>query len=136
MSAFEQAYAHILDAISARTQEAGVGAEPLELFSRVFGDYLEALATDPIAARVFLIEVYAAGPSAIERRLELQRGLTEAMAALAGAEGEDRFAIEALLAAVIGLVTARLAAGDTEGLLELHAPVVALAGRLGLGVSS
>ena len=135
MSAFEQAYAHILDTLSAtasRAERSAAKPEPVEVFSRVFRDYLDALAADPAAARVFLIEVYAAGPSAIERRLELQRGLTEAIAALIGAKGEERFAVEALLAAVVGLVTARLALGDIDGLRALHAPIVALAGRLGL----
>jgi hypothetical protein len=37
-----------------------------------------------------------------------------------------------LIAAVIQMVTARLAIGDIDGLRELHSPVVALVGRLGL----
>ncbi len=57
---------------------------------------------------MFLIEVYAAGPQAITRRLELQSGLARALAELAGGSEEDRFAVEALLAAIVGLVTARL----------------------------
>jgi AcrR family transcriptional regulator len=135
MSAFEQAYGHIFDAISTPPQglQAATPEESrLERFSRIFRDYLEALASDPAAARVFLIEVYAAGPSAVTRRLELQAGLTEALGALVGASEEDRFAVEALVAAVVQLVTSRLAVGDTDGLRRLHAPVVSLAARLGL----
>lgn len=135
MSAFEHAYAHILDAVSAPLEsvERASGDEPrVERLAQVLGDYLEALASDPAAARVFLIEVYAAGPSAIERRLELQRGLVDALAALLGGTEDDRFAVEAAVAAVVQLVTTRLAVGDTDGLRELQAPVVSLVRRLGL----
>ena len=137
LSAFEQAYGHILDAIfsplAELRREENAEPRPLEVFSRIFRDYLEALAADPAVARVFLIEVYAAGPAALERRIELQAGLAEAVSGLLGIEAEeDRFAVEALLAAVIQMVTARLALGDVEGLRSLHAPVVALAGRLAL----
>jgi AcrR family transcriptional regulator len=130
MSAFEAAYGHILDA---HPPSAGEG-EPLERFTRVLDDYLGALAADPAAARVFLVEVYAAGPSALARRHELQQGLVESVAALTGASSsEDRFAIEALLAALVQMVTTRLAVGDVQGLRKLHGPTVELAGRLGLG---
>jgi AcrR family transcriptional regulator len=128
MSAFEQAYGHILDAVSSPPR-GGSGRERVE---RLFGDYLEALAADPEAARVFLIEVYAAGPSAVKRRVELQAGLVQALGSQVGESDEDRFAVEALVAAVVQMVTARLAVGDVEGLRELREPVVALTGRLGL----
>jgi AcrR family transcriptional regulator len=131
MSAFEQGYAHILDAVSS---SAGATADEtaLDRFSRVFGDYLEALALEPEIARVFLIEVYAAGPEAIRRRLELQAGLARTLGDLVGATEEDRFAVEALVAAIVGLVTPRVAVGDADGLRALRSPVVALARRLGL----
>jgi AcrR family transcriptional regulator len=132
MSAFEQAYGHIVEAISSVPRIADQSG--IERLARVLEDYLRALASDPVAARVFLIEVYAAGPSALERRLELQRGLVDALAGFLGAEGvEDRFAVEALVAAIVSMVTARLAAGDVDGVRNLHGPIVALAKRLGLG---
>ena len=134
MSAFEAAYGHILDSVAPAVAAEGGAAAPepaIERFSRIFGHYLDALVADPVAARVFLIEVYAAGPSAVRRRLELQAGLVEAIAALIDASEEERFAVEALLAAVVQLVTARLAVGDVDGLRELHGPVVSLARRLG-----
>jgi AcrR family transcriptional regulator len=134
MSAFEHAYGHLLDAIAAPAAADPAPPEeaPIDSFSRVFRDYLEALASDPAAARVFLIEVYAAGPSAMKRRLELQAGLAEALAGLLGAGEQDRFAVEAMLAAVVQLVTARLAVEDIDGLRELHAPVVSLVSRFEL----
>ena len=134
MSAFEYAYAHILDAVAggAGAAEQATAEAPIDRFSRVFRDYLEALASDPVVTRVFLIEVYAVGPAAVRRRVELQAGLAAALAAVVHASDEDRFAIEALVAGVVGLVTARLAADDVAGLRELDAPVVALVRRLGL----
>jgi AcrR family transcriptional regulator len=133
ISAFELAYGYILAAIEPRTDEGA----PIDRFSRVLDDYLRALASDPAAARVFLVEVYAAGPSALERRHELQRRLVESVAALTGASGEeDRFAVEALLAGLVQMVTSHLAVGDAEGLRKLHEPTVELARRLGLGAST
>jgi AcrR family transcriptional regulator len=134
MSAFEQAYGHLLDAIAAPAAADLAPPEetPIDRFSRVFRDYLEALASDPAAARVFLIEVYAAGPSAVKRRLELQARLADALAGLLGAGEQDRFAVEAMLAAVVQLVTARLAVEDIDGLRELHDPIISLARRLEL----
>lgn len=129
MSAFERAYARIVAAID---PVAGEQAQPpLERFSTVLGDYLGALASDPVAARVFLIEVYAAGPRALKRRLGLQRELVDAAAARLGAsDQQQRFAVEALLAAIVSMVTARVAVGDAGGLRDLHEPLVTLAGRL------
>jgi AcrR family transcriptional regulator len=130
MSAFEEAYGHILDA----TTPTGGQAAPLERFSRVLEDYLGALASDPAAARVFLVEVYAAGPSALARRHDLQQRLVDSVAALTGASSKQQhFAVEALLAALVQMVTARLAVGDVVGLRKLHGPTVELARRLRLG---
>ena len=129
MSAFEDAYAAIGEAVAPGSR--GGGGPAIERFSAVLEDYLGALAADPALARVFLIEVYAAGPTAIDRRLELQRQLADALAEAFGLSGaEARFTVEAYLAAVASLVTARLAVGDVSGLRDLHRPLVTLARRL------
>jgi AcrR family transcriptional regulator len=129
MSAFDQAYGHILAATVPAADEGP--RPPIDRFSSVLGDYLDALAADPATARVFLIEVYAAGPRALERRLVLQRSLVDAVAARLGdSDEEERFAVEALLAAIVSMVTARLAVGDVAGLRGLHEPLVTLAGTL------
>lgn len=129
MSAFDEAYGHILAATVPVDDDGSL--PPIDRFSKVLGDYLDALAADPTTARVFLIEVYAAGPRALERRLALQRGLVDAVAAAIGASGdEEHFAVEALLAAIVSMVTARLAVGDIAGLRELHEPIVTLARTL------
>jgi hypothetical protein len=101
--------------------------------ARILDDYLGAIAADPVTARVFLIEVYAAGPAAIERRTALQKGLVDVLAAALGADERDRFAVEAGIAAIAAMVTARLAVGDVEGIRALRDPIVDLLDRLGLG---
>ena len=132
MSAFDEAYAQIGNAIvggppGARDPDPGARLEG------VLGDYLGALASDPVSARVFLIEVYAAGPEALRRRHELQQRLTDAIVELVGAsDAEDRFAVEAFLGAIVSVVTTRLAVGDAASLPNLREPLMALARRLGL----
>jgi AcrR family transcriptional regulator len=125
MSVFEEAYERL--AAATAPGDLAAGATPQEWFAVVLRDYLDALAAEPAFARVFLIEVYAAGPQAMARRAELQSRLVDALAA---ATGHDRFATEALLAAISALVTARLATGDINGLRELHGPLCELAGRV------
>jgi AcrR family transcriptional regulator len=126
MSVFEEAYERLAGAATA-PGDLATGATPQEWFALVLRVYLDALAAEPAFARVFLIEVYAAGPQAMARRAELQSRLVDAVAA---ATRTDRFATEALLAAISALVTARLAAGDINGLRELHAPVCELARKV------
>ncbi|MFL5846135.1 MAG: TetR/AcrR family transcriptional regulator [Solirubrobacteraceae bacterium] len=126
MSAFEEAYGLILSATAAG---AGSGAAaPPALLDGVLAGYLEALADSPALARLFLVEVYAAGPEALARRAELQRGLVAALATALGTD--DRFAVEALVASITALVTARLVAGDIDGLRALHAPLAAFARKV------
>src|SRR2546428_322627 len=86
--------------------------------------------SEPAFARLFLVEVYAAGELALERRAELQRLFADAVAAELGARTKtERFACDTLVAAVSAMVTARLAAGDTEGLRALRKPLVDLVAR-------
>lgn len=134
MSAFDDAYSHILAAVSAGAAEAGSRAgEPAQRLTRVLDDYLGALSADPVLARVFLIEVYAAGPAAVQRRLALQARLADAIAGMLGVTtAEDRFAVEAFLGTVVSMVTARVAIGDAAGLMALRDPLVSLAARVGM----
>ncbi|MDT0306059.1 TetR/AcrR family transcriptional regulator [Streptomyces sp. DSM 44917] len=109
----------------------GPAAAPSETFRALLGRYLDALAERPALARLFLVEVYAAGPEAIERRQANQRRFADTIAALFGADTEDRrFACAALVAATAQLVTARLVSNDLDGLRALEAPLATLATRL------
>jgi hypothetical protein len=40
---------------------------------RLIGAYLDALAEEPTLTRMFLVEVYAAGPDAVQRRVDSQQ---------------------------------------------------------------
>ncbi|WP_067893968.1 TetR/AcrR family transcriptional regulator [Actinomadura chibensis] len=104
---------------------AGGGGDPMARFERAFGAYLEALASEPGYARLFLVEVYAAGPAAVRRRSEIQHGLAEDLAALMGVTGEaSRFACEIVTSAVGAMVTPAVAAGDMDAVRAVGPPVV------------
>ena len=106
------------------------GEAPIERFDRAFGVYLDSLAAQPALARVFLVEVYAAGPEAVARRAVLQAAIVDRMAELLGAATDrDRFACEVLVAAVGSLVTAPLVTNDLDALQHLRAQVVDLVRR-------
>ena len=111
--------------------EAGVEAKLERLLDR----YLVTLALEPAIARVFLVEVYAAGSAALARRVEVQQRFVDLVAAIAGAADErQRFACEAIVAAVSALVTQRVCAGRGAELEELREPVRDLAATLLEGV--
>jgi AcrR family transcriptional regulator len=104
--------------------DGGAGEDPVEAFDRGIGAYLDSLAAEPAFARLFLVEVWAAGPEALARREQLQAAFVDRLAPALGAR--DRFAVEALVAAIAQMVAARLATGDVEGLRALRAPLTEL----------
>jgi AcrR family transcriptional regulator len=127
-AAFEAAVESLLGAVQAAP---AAGGSPLERFDSGLRAYLDALADDPAFARVLLIEVYAAGPAALARRTELQRGFVDVIGTtFARRSAADRFAGEALVAAISAMVTARLAAGDVDGLRALHRPLMEFVRRV------
>ena len=129
MSAFEAAVGTVLTASFDGGPASARSA--LERFDRGLAAYLDALTAFPALARLFLLEVYAAGPSALARRATLQQRFAETLHATFGSQtAADRFADEALVAATSSMVTARLAADDLDGLRSLHRPLVDLARRL------
>src|SRR3954447_15168274 len=110
---------------------ADTAGDPVERADRALAAYFAALESEPDFARAFLVEVYAVGPHAVQRRAVLQQRFVEAMAAVFGVErgGEDWFACEALVAAVSSLVTTRVGAGRGDDLDSLRAPLVDLVRR-------
>jgi AcrR family transcriptional regulator len=122
-----------MDGLRAAMSEALSGdGGPIERFERLLGIYLDALAGDPATARLFLIEVYAAGPDVARRRAELQEPFLDGLVSVFGARTErGRFACQALLAAIVALATNAIAAGNVDALRALRAPLVDLA-RAGL----
>jgi AcrR family transcriptional regulator len=104
------------------------GERPADAVDRLGGAlraYLAMLQTEPAIARTFLVEVYAAGEAALARRVAVQQRFVEVVAQLAGARTADqRFACEAVVAAVAGLVTQRVCAGELDDLDALHEPLM------------
>ena len=140
---FEAAYranAEMIAAVMAGELErvkASGELDPLKRLDRVLGVYLTALRNAPALARVFLVEVYAAGPEAIEQRraslerfvdivAETHRGETGVL----GTKASQRFAAQAFVGAVSSLVTNAVGVGDTDTLPALRAPLMRLAAQI------
>ncbi|MEU8786106.1 TetR/AcrR family transcriptional regulator [Streptomyces sp. NPDC048637] len=120
---------------AAGSPKATRSVPPEETFRRLLRLYLQTLTEQSAFARLFLVEVYAAGPEAMAIRMAWQRWFADAIAEIfpVGDEGgadERSFGCEALVAAAAHLVTARLVAGDLKGLRGLEDPLVRLAVRL------
>jgi AcrR family transcriptional regulator len=127
--AFEAAAGILFD--RATSTPAEESEAPIERFDRVLRAYLDGLADEPAFAHLFLVEIHAAGPDALAARMAMQKEIAKVVDALLGARTDaDRFADEALIAAVAGLVTAKLVSGDPEGLRALHPSLVDVARRL------
>jgi len=105
-------------------------ATRLARFDRALGSYLDRIAQQSAVTRMFLVEVYAAGPEAIARRAALQARIVDGLVRLLDVGPEDRFACEAVVSATSAMVTPLLVAGDTDALRALRAPLVDLVDRL------
>ena len=134
LAAFDAAAVELFAPIRAATPPRSATAPPLgpadrlARFDELLGAYLAGITAHPALAQVFLVEVYAAGPEALVRRMELQAQITEAVATRLGASNDrGRFACQALVAAISALVTPLIVAGDLEEILALREPVVDLA---------
>jgi AcrR family transcriptional regulator len=80
--------------------------------------YLRWLAAEPALARVFLIEIAAAGPEALELREHVRDRYAERMRELQTTNGVPDELFHAVVAAVDDLVVRRLRAGDDVRELE------------------
>jgi AcrR family transcriptional regulator len=80
--------------------------------------YLRWLAAEPALARVFLIEIAAAGPEALERRERLRERYAERMRELQTGNGVPDDIFHAVVAAADDLVVRRLRAGGDVRELE------------------
>lgn len=94
--------------------------------------YLDGIAAEPAYARLFLVEVYAAGPEAIARRATLQESFVSLLTELVDARtAGQRFACHMMVAALSSMVTTHIAAGDLGGLRALRESVLELVSRGG-----
>jgi AcrR family transcriptional regulator len=127
IAAYEAAAAVILGLLE---QQAAVPGTPVQRFARTIDTYLDALAAEPTFARLFMIEVYSGGEEVLATRAEIQRRFTELVVeSFEPTDETARFACEALVAAIITMVTTRLAANDLDGLRALRQPLTDLVER-------
>lgn len=98
--------------------------EPIERFEAALGAYLGALALEPGFARLLLVEVFAAGEEAMQRREQIQTEFAREMMTLLELDDSEEFAVRMLVAAVATMVTGPLVRGDSDSLLNLHEPVL------------
>jgi AcrR family transcriptional regulator len=131
-AAFEEAVTLLISRIMATTGSADMPETSRGRIEYLLGAYLDGLADEPAFARVFLIEVYAAGPAAIARRAQMQEMFVGLIAGVLGAQSpEQRFACQTLAAAISTMVTMRLSAGDLDGLRGLRDPLIDMVARGG-----
>jgi hypothetical protein len=122
MAAFDQASELLIRQLEGAVRDEGDAAAR---FERAITTYLEALASEPGYARLFLVEVFAAGPEAIRRRSEIQHDLAQALVDLIGVTGQaGEFACQVIVSAVSSMVTPAVAAGDMEALQAVGPPIV------------
>lgn len=102
----------------------GGAGDPLDRARRAVDRYLDTIVEHPAFARLFLVEVHAAGPDAMARRAALQARLVDALAGLFGARTQrTRFACQAFVAAVASLVTLPIVTGDHDAVRALRRPL-------------
>jgi hypothetical protein len=123
-----------LDAARAQPDSSAERRDPLHLLDRVLTVYRQALQASPALARTFLVEVYAAGPRAVQQRRASLEAFVDLLAethrgepGLIGTEPHQRFAVEVLVPAVSSMVTQRVGSGDFGHLLDLRTPLLELA---------
>jgi AcrR family transcriptional regulator len=121
----------LLDQLQRAVDRPGEAA--LDRATRAIDRYIDTIVSYLPLARLYIVEVHAAGPAALSRRAELQTHVVDVVADVFGAEGaEDRFACEAYVAAVSALVTLPVAAGDIAAIRALRDPLVSLMRRLSI----
>ncbi|MEY2426107.1 MAG: hypothetical protein QOI61_1679 [Actinomycetota bacterium] len=113
------------------SQTATPEAPPLARAESAIDRYLDAIVTNLPFARLYIVEVHAAGPVALRRRADMQAKVVDQIARLVRAQdAEARFACEAYVAAVSALVTLPVATGDVAAIRALRDPFVGLMQRL------
>ncbi|MBV9665585.1 MAG: hypothetical protein JOZ37_16580, partial [Actinobacteria bacterium] len=131
-----QFVAAAMSAELAQVRAAG-DLEPLQRLEHVLDVFLIALRSAPALARVFLVEVYAAGPVAIEQRRVSMEAFADIIAethkgerGVLGTAPSQRFAAQAFVGAVSALVTNAIGVGEPDELLRLRDPLMELAAQI------
>jgi AcrR family transcriptional regulator len=122
LAAFDLAAELLVGTLTATLEAHG---SPIERVERAVAAYLDAIALEPAYARLFLVEVDAAGPVAIARRHEVQRAIADGLAEALGARSpSSRFACQVVVASVSSLVVVPLVEGDSDAIRALGPPLV------------
>lgn len=122
MAAFDLVGELLLGSLAAVSAADG---SPLERVERAMAVYLETIAMEPRYARLFLIEVHAAGPAAIERRHGIQSRIVDELADLIGARTDaGRFACQVVVTSVSAMVVGPIVDGDSAAVLALGPPMI------------
>lgn len=128
LAAFDLVSDLLVGHLSSSLEGAG---DPMQRFERALTAYLDTMASAPAYARLFLVEVYAAGPPAMERRAALQQRIVDALIDLFGVRhARGRFACQVLVAAISSMVTGPLVADDLDALRALGPDIVEHTRRL------
>lgn len=131
-AAFDGASATVQHAITGSWHQSTAEAvTPHERLDRAVTAYLEALAAEPVVARVFMIDVLGAGPEAIVRRYQGLEAFTALVAGLIEARTPDEHRrAEAFVGATSAMVSTRLALGRADELPGLREHLLDLAKTL------
>lgn len=104
-------------------------AEPERRIEHALETFLELLAAEPDLARVCVVEVFAAGPRARERRADamdhLAKLVQHALSDMRGDDRLDRLSAQALIGAVHELIYAPVDRRDTASLPGMAHEIVA-----------
>lgn len=114
LAAYEAASDELFEHVRAAQDGAGAGVERTRAGIHA---YLRWLAAEPALARVFLIEIAAAGPEALERRERLRDRYAERMRELTKKDVPEEI-FHAVVAAADDIVVRRLRAGRDVRELE------------------
>jgi AcrR family transcriptional regulator len=129
-AAFDQAAEILLQRLAAAgggapRDRGGPRPDRMAVAERAITTYLDALAAEPAWARLFIVEVHAAGPEALRRRFALQDRFVDALARILGLDAPaERFTAQVLVAAMSAMVTRPLLDGDLDALRALGPPMV------------
>lgn len=127
MAGYARMQRHVVDAI----RSVPTHGTPMQNFAVMLDRYLGFVALDPATARLYLLEVYAAGPEAMRRRVELQQEFVAGVTEIFDARSDtDRFACQALVAAISTLVINALTSGDADDVTALRTPILDYAERV------
>lgn len=135
LAAYDQGVSDFLAAVTPTPKPTQ--AHALDSLAVLLDRYLIVMARRSSFARAFLIEVYGAGPRALERRLEVHQRFVDAVydllspaAVKADEEAQRRFAVDALVSAITFMVTTQVAAGHFDRLPNLAPRLMSLVGGL------